>query len=259
MTRSAPEPPHAISRSSSRAARCGAAAPSRAARRAAAAAAAAPRARRGARGGRSTSGCRCARRRSTSSTRGLGAPEEDGYGARLKEGQAINQSLLALGNVISELSKGGDAVGHVPYRESKLTRLLSMSLGGNAKTVMLGAVSPAPRNRDETRSTLRYATRAKRIVNRAVRNEIADKDSLLASYQGEIDELNARLSAARAAAGGASDGALQAAHAEATEQAERARRDEAAAARRASASAAKAKKRAGDKRRRGSSSATCSA
>ena len=91
-------------------------------------------------------------------------------GARLKEGQAINKSLLALGNVISELSKGGAAVGHVPYRDSKLTRLLSMSLGGNAKTVMLSAVSPAPRNRDETRSTLRYATRAKRIVNRAVRN-----------------------------------------------------------------------------------------
>ena len=82
-------------------------------------------------------------------------------GARLKEATKINLSLSALGNVISALVDGKSA--HIPYRDSKLTRLLQDSLGGNTKTVMLANIGPADYNVDETLSTLRYASRAKRI------------------------------------------------------------------------------------------------
>lgn len=82
-------------------------------------------------------------------------------GERLKEANQINLSLSALGNVISALVDGKSK--HVPYRTSKLTRLLQDSLGGNTKTVMIAALSPADYNFDETLSTLRYASRAKSI------------------------------------------------------------------------------------------------
>jgi len=75
-------------------------------------------------------------------------------GDRLKEGSKINLSLSALGNVISALSEG--KTGHIPYRDSKLTRLLQDSLGGNTKTLMIAAISPASSNFDETLSTLRF-------------------------------------------------------------------------------------------------------
>lgn len=80
-------------------------------------------------------------------------------GQRLKEAQKINLSLSALGNVIQALVDG--KAKHIPYRNSKLTRLLQDSLGGNTKTVMIAAISPASDNYDETLSTLRYAARAK--------------------------------------------------------------------------------------------------
>jgi hypothetical protein len=83
-------------------------------------------------------------------------------GDRLKEAQKINLSLSALGNVISALVDGRST--HIPYRDSKLTRLLQDSLGGNTKTVMIAAISPADYNYDETLSTLRYASRAKNIL-----------------------------------------------------------------------------------------------
>lgn len=82
-------------------------------------------------------------------------------GERLKEATNINKSLLALGNVISALVDG--ASSHIPYRDSKLTKLLMDSLGGNTKTVMIANVGPADWNYDETISTLRYANRAKNI------------------------------------------------------------------------------------------------
>jgi len=81
--------------------------------------------------------------------------------AVLQEATKINLSLSALGNVISSLVDGKST--HVPYRDSKLTRLLQDSLGGNAKTVMVANVGPATFNYDETISTLRYASRAKQI------------------------------------------------------------------------------------------------
>merc|ERR1711917_68307 len=81
---------------------------------------------------------------------------------RLKEATKINLSLSALGNVISALI---DGKGHIPYRDSKLTRLLQDSLGGNAKTIMVANVGPANFNFDESMTTLRYANRAKNIKN----------------------------------------------------------------------------------------------
>lgn len=111
-------------------------------------------------------------------------------GDRLKEAQKINLSLSALGNVISALVDGKST--HVPYRDSKLTRLLQDSLGGNTKTVMIAAVSPADYNYDETLSTLRYASRAKNIKNKPKVNE-DPKDALLRQYEDEIKMLKEAL------------------------------------------------------------------
>ncbi|VDP61309.1 unnamed protein product [Schistosoma curassoni] len=85
-------------------------------------------------------------------------------GDRLKEGAKINRSLSALGNVISALAENKKVI---PYRDSILTKLLQNALGGNSKTVMIAAISPADINYDETLSTLRYADRAKQIKNTA--------------------------------------------------------------------------------------------
>ncbi|KJH40209.1 kinesin motor domain protein [Dictyocaulus viviparus] len=90
-------------------------------------------------------------------------------GTRKMEGIRINEGLLALGNVISALSESGN-IRHIPYRDSKITRLLQDSLGGNSYTVMIACVSPADSNAEETLSTLRYADRAKKIKNKPVVN-----------------------------------------------------------------------------------------
>ena len=90
-------------------------------------------------------------------------------GERLKEATEINLSLSALGNCISALVDGKSK--HVPFRDSKLTRLLQDSLGGNTKTVMVANMGPADWNYDETISTLRYANRAKNIKNKPKINE----------------------------------------------------------------------------------------
>ncbi|XP_052064068.1 osmotic avoidance abnormal protein 3-like isoform X4 [Mytilus californianus] len=111
-------------------------------------------------------------------------------GARLKEATKINLSLSALGNVISALVDGKSK--HIPYRDSKLTRLLQDSLGGNTKTLMIACLSPADNNYDETLSTLRYANRAKNITNKPKINE-DPKDALLRQYQEEIEKLKAML------------------------------------------------------------------
>ncbi|XP_074660095.1 osmotic avoidance abnormal protein 3-like [Tubulanus polymorphus] len=111
-------------------------------------------------------------------------------GDRLKEATKINLSLSALGNVISALVDGRSK--HIPYRDSKLTRLLQDSLGGNTKTLMVACLSPADNNYDETLSTLRYANRAKNIKNKPKINE-DPKDALLREYQEEIQKLKAML------------------------------------------------------------------
>merc|ERR1712066_1001933 len=103
-----------------------------------------------------------------------------------------NKSLSALGNVIEKLaakSSGGGKKGVIiPYRDSKLTRLLQNALGGSSKTIMICALSPASTNYEETLSTLRYADRAKKIKNTAVINE-NPQDRLLR----ELKEENAKL------------------------------------------------------------------
>ncbi|XP_034453937.1 kinesin-like protein KIF3A isoform X2 [Hippoglossus hippoglossus] len=111
-------------------------------------------------------------------------------GQRLKEATKINLSLSTLGNVISALVDGKST--HVPYRNSKLTRLLQDSLGGNSKTMMCANIGPADYNYDETISSLRYANRAKNIKNKARINE-DPKDALLRQFQKEIEELKKKL------------------------------------------------------------------
>jgi len=92
-------------------------------------------------------------------------------------------SLSALGNVITALVEGKS--NHIPYRDSKLTRLLQDSLGGNTKTVMIAAISPSDFNYEETLTTLRYASRAKMIKNKPRVNQ-DPKDALLKQYEEEI-------------------------------------------------------------------------
>lgn len=106
-------------------------------------------------------------------------------GSTQKESIKINLSLSALGNVISALVDGKSS--HVPYRDSKLTRLLQDSLGGNAKTVMIANIGPASYNYDETMTTLRYASRAKCIKNKPKVN-IDPKDAILLKYKEEISQ-----------------------------------------------------------------------
>jgi len=114
-------------------------------------------------------------------------------GDRLKEGAAINKSLSALGNVINALADTKKNKGHIPYRDSKLTRILQESLGGNTQTVMLAALSPASVNFDETLSTLQYANRAKNIKNESVKNEDANA-RIIRELREEIQRLQGMLS-----------------------------------------------------------------
>eukprot|EP00039_Didymoeca_costata_P008337 m.110559 g.110559 ORF g.110559 m.110559 type:complete len:711 (-) comp14043_c0_seq3:1689-3821(-) len=111
-------------------------------------------------------------------------------GQRLTEATKINMSLSTLGNVISALVDGKST--HVPYRDSKLTRLLQDSLGGNARTVMIANFGPADYNYEETITTLRYADRAKRIKNKPKINE-NPKDALLREMQEQIEKLKKQL------------------------------------------------------------------
>ncbi len=111
-------------------------------------------------------------------------------GMRLREGAAINKSLLALSGVISKLSEGKHGA-HIPYRDSKLTRILQNSLGGNTRTVIICNITPAAVFAEETISTLKFASRAKQILNTAVVNEILSDAALLQRYQQEIRQLQA--------------------------------------------------------------------
>ncbi|XP_049875976.1 kinesin-like protein unc-104 isoform X6 [Pectinophora gossypiella] len=121
-------------------------------------------------------------------------------GTRLKEGANINKSLTTLGKVISALaeiaskSKKSKKADFIPYRDSVLTWLLRENLGGNSKTAMIAAISPADINYDETLSTLRYADRAKQIVCKAVVNEDANA-KLIRELKEEILKLRELLKA----------------------------------------------------------------
>ena len=115
-------------------------------------------------------------------------------GDRKREAGNINQSLLTLGRVISALV---EKRGHIPYRDSKLTRLLQESLGGKAKTTIIATISPSGDASDETLSTLSYASRAKSIENRPEINQRMTKKTLIKEYSGEITRIKEELKAAR--------------------------------------------------------------
>jgi hypothetical protein len=91
-------------------------------------------------------------------------------GTTLKEGISINKGLLSLGNVISALTEDVGKKNHIPYRDSKLTRILQDSLGGNSRTSMIACISPAEINFEETLNTLKYASRARNIKNKPIVN-----------------------------------------------------------------------------------------
>lgn len=114
-------------------------------------------------------------------------------GARLKEASSINKSLSTLGHVILSLVSGSP---HVPYRDSKLTHILQDSLGGNAKAVMIAAVSPSTPSLPETEGTLGFASRARRMKNTAVVNEDAAGDAR--ALRRENERLRKELEAFRA-------------------------------------------------------------
>uniref|UniRef100_A0AAR2LR35 Kinesin-like protein n=1 Tax=Pygocentrus nattereri TaxID=42514 RepID=A0AAR2LR35_PYGNA len=113
---------------------------------------------------------------------------------RAREAGNINQSLLTLGRVITALVERGP---HVPYRESKLTRILQDSLGGRTKTSIIATVSPASINLEETLSTLDYANRAKNIMNKPEVNQKLTKRTLIKEYTEEIERLKRDLAATR--------------------------------------------------------------
>ncbi|XP_023028699.2 uncharacterized protein [Leptinotarsa decemlineata] len=112
-------------------------------------------------------------------------------GARFTEGANINKSLLALGNCINSLADGHR---HVPYRDSKLTRLLKDSLGGNCQTVMIANVSPSSLTFEDTYNTLKYATRAKKIKSNMKRN-IVNVEAHVGQYIKMIEDLKQENSA----------------------------------------------------------------
>ncbi|XP_067156176.1 kinesin-like protein KIF11 [Apteryx mantelli] len=113
---------------------------------------------------------------------------------RAREAGNINQSLLTLGRVITALV---ERAPHIPYRESKLTRILQDSLGGRTKTSIIATVSPASINLEETLSTLEYAHRAKNIMNKPEVNQKLTKRALIKEYTEEIERLKRDLAAAR--------------------------------------------------------------
>jgi len=114
-------------------------------------------------------------------------------GVRLKEGININMGLLGLGNVISALGDPNQGPNHhIPYRDSKLTRLLQDSLGGNSHTLMIACCSPADSNLEETLSTLRYADRARKIKNKPIVNK-DPKAAELSRLRSQVQELKMQL------------------------------------------------------------------
>ncbi|XP_061341956.1 kinesin-like protein KIN-7C, mitochondrial [Gastrolobium bilobum] len=112
-------------------------------------------------------------------------------GLRRKEGSYINKSLLTLGTVIAKLTDGKST--HIPYRDSKLTRLLQSSLSGHGRISLICTVTPASSSSEETHNTLKFAHRSKHVEIKASQNKIMDEKSLIKKYQREISELKQEL------------------------------------------------------------------
>ncbi|EEC44527.1 kinesin family-like protein, partial [Phaeodactylum tricornutum CCAP 1055/1] len=114
---------------------------------------------------------------------------------RRQEGHYINKSLMTLGKVVYALSEGIHS--HVPYRDSKLTRLLQPSLAGNAQVVLVCCISPLASHLEESHNTFKFANRAKKIPQKATIQETLDEKTLLQSYREEIEDLKQQLNEAR--------------------------------------------------------------
>ena len=122
-------------------------------------------------------------------------------GARQQEGAAINRSLLSLGNCINALAsaKAGEK-NYIPYRDSKLTRFLKDSLGGNCRTVMIANISPSSATYEDTHNTLLYANRAKRIKNKLERNvlnvnyHVGKYSQIISTLKQELADMKTQLS-----------------------------------------------------------------
>jgi hypothetical protein len=118
--------------------------------------------------------------------------EFEGKNENLGETGHINKSLFILSNVINKLAEGKST--HIPYRDSKLTRILQMALGGNSKTAIVSTVSPASMNYYQTLSTLKFANRAKTVKIKPIRNEILDEQEAMQKLlQKEIKRLKGEL------------------------------------------------------------------
>ncbi|KAL6545486.1 Kinesin-like protein nack1 [Orobanche gracilis] len=120
------------------------------------------------------------------------ASQTNAEGARLREGCHINLSLMTLTTVIRKLSVGKRS-GHIPYRDSKLTRILQHSLGGNARTAIVCTLSPASSHVEQSRNTLLFATRAKEVTNNAQVNMVVSEKQLVKHLQKEVARLEAEL------------------------------------------------------------------
>jgi centromeric protein E len=116
-------------------------------------------------------------------------------GQRRKEGSSINKSLLTLGTVISKLTDTKAA--HIPYRDSKLTRLLQSTLSGHGRVSLICTITPASSTSEETHNTLKFAQRCKHVEIKASRNKIMDEKSLIKKYQKEISCLQEELTQLR--------------------------------------------------------------
>ncbi|PNY08458.1 kinesin-related protein 4-like [Trifolium pratense] len=119
------------------------------------------------------------------------ASQTNSAGARLKEGCHINRSLLTLGTVIRKLSKGRN--GHIPFRDSKLTRILQSSLGGNARTAIICTMSPARSHAEQTRNTLLFASCAKEVETNAQVNVVVSDKALVKQLQKQLAKLESEL------------------------------------------------------------------
>jgi len=129
------------------------------------------------------------------------AAATENRGIRMLEGANINRSLLALGNCINVLSDSSKKGAFVPYRDSKLTRLLKDSLGGNTKTIMIACISPSYLCYEETVNTLKYATRAKNIKRKLTRNvkevelHVSQYKEIIENLKSEVESLKKQLKA----------------------------------------------------------------
>ncbi|GAA5893182.1 hypothetical protein JCM6882_003906 [Rhodosporidiobolus microsporus] len=125
-----------------------------------------------------------------------GSESATGQVERLKEGSFINRSLLTLGTVIAKLTEPNAASAHIPYRDSKLTRLLQPALSGNSRVAVVCTVSPDVEQATETLSTLKFARRAKMVVTKAERGVLMTDQILLKRYAAQVEDLEAKIRAA---------------------------------------------------------------